>query len=1356
MPAWKNIPVFLSSTFRDMHAERDYLIKVTFPALREKLLPYRFELFDIDLRWGITEDEAKNEQVISLCLEQVDQCRPFFLAFLGERYGWIPSQVPSDTQTRFPLVTKFPGVSVTELELRHGILNAENAPRAMVLLRKPETLETIPPATRQRDFTEADDAVLARLERLKQELLAGPFPVQPYTAEWNPNLYDRVNHSHGKLDGLKEFGDAVEQWLWQAIREEYQLPEKPPTVDPLDAEADLHERFVELRTRIYFGRDDLYKQLKTFALEHGEKPLLITALSGLGKSAALARFVRDLRREHPEVFVLAHFVGASPRTTSLPTILDRLTQELQRHLNLTLPEAKSPDEIIRNFITAIDLVPNDLQVVLVFDALNQLDADERANTLIWLPETLPRNVRVLCSAATGPQQMPRVLTAFGDRDFEHIELKPLALGDRLSIIKNVPKLVAKTLDEQQTKLLLTNPATENPLFLMVALEELRGYGSFENLNEVILALPRAGDTVQKLFGQVFERLEQEFGDKLVLEVSRCLACARRGLSSRELESLTSYLGEDSDNLYPLLRQLRPYLQSRDGILDFYHQSLRSAVETRYLGWSTDQGQRDPWSRWQPDRQPPASDLTESEVSARELLVAYFQMRRRSPRSVDELPWQLAQLRDWRQLFDLLGDLEFFSTAYYLNEWDLREYWSMLSRIRNLQPIEAYRTVLSQPELYNNNALRRLALFLDTTGEGRYVLPLWSTLIDRFRIDGDDINLHAIEMNRALLLRRQGDLDGALAAMKEGEKIFRRRNNLDALHRSLGNQALILSDQGDLPGAMALHREEESLCRQLNDPESLQSSLNNQAIILRKKGEYANAMALYKESEAISRRLNNHDSLAGSLMNQAEIHRRKGQLTDAMALNKKAEAIFRRLNNPRGLQSCLGNQAIIHHDQGDLDQALKLHREAEVIYRRLNEPEKLATALNNQALILQSQGELVAAMAMYKESEAIYRRLNIPDGLQSCLGNQANILSSQGELDQALKLHEEEESICRHLNNPDGLQAALGNRAMILRSLGDVESARALLKEKEAICRRINNPAGLASCLGNQAIILAEQGNLDGSMDLLKEVGRIFRQLKNQNGLAITLGKQALILSDQGDLAGAMALQKEEEAIFRRLNNAQGLQSSLGNHALTLRADGNLDGALVLLKEQEAICHRVNNPASLATCLGNQANIHADQGNLAVALTLHKEAELIFRSLQNRRDLAISLENQALILEYQGNLTGALNLLREAEVVFRSLGHYRDLAIAIEHQALILENQRDPAGALALHKEVEAIFRRLSYPEGVANSLVNQGEIVGLKLGQPERGLVLAEEGLRMAKQQDDAELIAHAESILVQLRQTLA
>lgn len=41
---WKTVRVFISSTFRDMHSERDYLVKVVFPALRERLEPHRIHL----------------------------------------------------------------------------------------------------------------------------------------------------------------------------------------------------------------------------------------------------------------------------------------------------------------------------------------------------------------------------------------------------------------------------------------------------------------------------------------------------------------------------------------------------------------------------------------------------------------------------------------------------------------------------------------------------------------------------------------------------------------------------------------------------------------------------------------------------------------------------------------------------------------------------------------------------------------------------------------------------------------------------------------------------------------------------------------------------------------------------------------------------------------------------------------------------------------------------------------------------------------------------------------------------------------------------------------------------------------
>ena len=85
------IRVFLSSTFRDFVHNRDLLVKQVFPELRRKARERGVEVVDVDLRWGITEEESQQGKVIPICLGEVDRCRPYFVGMLGERYGWIPS-----------------------------------------------------------------------------------------------------------------------------------------------------------------------------------------------------------------------------------------------------------------------------------------------------------------------------------------------------------------------------------------------------------------------------------------------------------------------------------------------------------------------------------------------------------------------------------------------------------------------------------------------------------------------------------------------------------------------------------------------------------------------------------------------------------------------------------------------------------------------------------------------------------------------------------------------------------------------------------------------------------------------------------------------------------------------------------------------------------------------------------------------------------------------------------------------------------------------------------------------------------------------------------------------------------------
>lgn len=68
---WRNIRVFISSTFRDTHGERDILTRKIFPKLREWCASQYLTVTEVDLRWGVTQTEP----ALPLCLEEIDRYR---------------------------------------------------------------------------------------------------------------------------------------------------------------------------------------------------------------------------------------------------------------------------------------------------------------------------------------------------------------------------------------------------------------------------------------------------------------------------------------------------------------------------------------------------------------------------------------------------------------------------------------------------------------------------------------------------------------------------------------------------------------------------------------------------------------------------------------------------------------------------------------------------------------------------------------------------------------------------------------------------------------------------------------------------------------------------------------------------------------------------------------------------------------------------------------------------------------------------------------------------------------------------------------------------------------------------------
>jgi hypothetical protein len=93
----REVRVFISSTFQDMRQEREVLVKHVVPQLREVCERRRVSFAEVDLRWGVTDEQKARGLALSVCLAEIRDCRPFFIGILGERYGWVPASLDPPT-----------------------------------------------------------------------------------------------------------------------------------------------------------------------------------------------------------------------------------------------------------------------------------------------------------------------------------------------------------------------------------------------------------------------------------------------------------------------------------------------------------------------------------------------------------------------------------------------------------------------------------------------------------------------------------------------------------------------------------------------------------------------------------------------------------------------------------------------------------------------------------------------------------------------------------------------------------------------------------------------------------------------------------------------------------------------------------------------------------------------------------------------------------------------------------------------------------------------------------------------------------------------------------------------------------
>jgi nephrocystin-3 len=844
-----------------MHAERDYLVRMVFPELRERMAKRRLYLVDIDLRWGITEEEAEHGKVLEVCLDEVERCRPFFIGILGERYGSVPTKVPEDTEFTHPWLVEHKDHSLTALEIIHGVLrNPDLAQRSFFYFRDSRFIPQIP-ETKRADYMAENPEAGRKLIALKEKIRASGRPVmENYPCQWD----DKQGH----LVELETFGQRVLEDLWTAICAAH--PQEAPEADPLAIEREMHEAFTEERSRLHVGRVEQARRLTEYVQGIDRQPAVITGESGCGKSAFLASWYRRYASEHPDDFVLAYFIGASPDSTNHFRLLRNICQELKRQFALKeeIPEDdKKLSETMAILLTVASQGKS--RIVIVLDALDQLLPLEAAHGLGWLLDYIPEKVRLVMSSLEGD-----CLDVLRRRQAEEIPLPPLPVAEQRQIVQVLLGEWRRKLDERQMASLLSHPGVKNPLYLRIALEELRLFGKFEELPTRIKTL---ADDIPGMFSQVLERLEGDHGKELVTEAFSLLGCSRYGLSETELLELLRREGEEQ---YPralwarLTRSTRMYLVQRGELISFLHRQLAETVAARY-----------------------------PEHKKRHVkLAAYFE---KAPveRKLDEYPYQLEHAEEWNTLADALSDLDFFSYAWERDRrYEWMGYWRSLEG--RFEPGKCYQVAMETKEKAEGETesisrlLSIIGWFLDDMGLYPSALPFKerALAIDERTLGSNHPQVANSLNSLAMLYDNQIKYDEALPLFQRALSIRERAlgPNHPDVARSLNNLAALYYERVEYDEALPLFQRALSIRERALGPNhpDVARNLNNLAVLYDSGGKYDESLPLYQRALAIWERTlgPNHPEVAASLNNLATIYYEQGKYKEALPLFKRALSI----------------------------------------------------------------------------------------------------------------------------------------------------------------------------------------------------------------------------------------------------------------------------------------------------------------------------------------------------------------------------------------------------------------------------------------------------------------------------------
>lgn len=1084
----RNVRIFISSTFRDMEMEREELMKWAFPRLRKFCSDRGVFLTQVDLRWGITEDQSQAGDTINICLREVDLCRPYFVCMLGERYGWAqPDEACSDAllsktferaaQT-FPWIANYKDRSITELEIRHALLN-DSTDKAME--RCLFYFRQLAQGQSTKGLDARDVKLQAKLGKLKDEIKSAGARVTQYKSP-------------------AEMALKMVEALEAAIDQDFPITDAPT---PLQRERAAHDAFAASRARVYVGRGHYFDHIDKHLSTHPSKPLVICGESGSGKSALVCNWALGyVERYKTERLVITHYIGSTAQSTDLAGLLRRIMGEIKSFYGV-------PDEIPTDLRSLIEAFPDWLTeaakrggLLLVLDALNQLEdrGKGEVHDLAWLPREYPNGVQVVVSTLPG-----RCMNTIQQRGWHTLRVEPLNETERQALVLEYMALYGKSFTPAQLARIIKAEQCQNPLFLRTLLEEMRVFGVYEGLDAKISHYLTAR-TPPDLFNLVFSRLESDFETKnagssgkslqgLVGDVLSLIWVSRRGLTESELLDI---LNIPHSLWSPLHLAMEESLVSRSGFLTFFHDYMRQAVEARYLR---------PQNRYNQYRM---------------RIVSYFNRPSAvgvEKRRCEEVPYQLMSANDFGQLADCITDLEMFkllSADEY--KFDLYQYWQEATKHTSVED----RFVASLAEYEQARpAPNELAAIFNTAGQFLQDIAAFDNAEMYFK--------RALEISETIYQHDPWHSDVA--------------SKLDALgylYRLRGKYAL----------AAPLYERAMKIREKTLGPENPEfaSSVNSLAILYRHQGLYDKAEPLYIRALRVRQKIFGeiHADIAQSFNSLGCLNQDMGRFKEAEDYLLRAISMRETLCGPNhpDVAMSLANLGGLYMDQSRYDEAHPHYARTLNIYESVYGPvhPSVAQTFNSMAGLAQEAGKYEEAEALYTKTLAIRERLlgdSHPE-LALTLNDFAVLYARQDKYDMAEPLYQRALSIRERVigvHHPDYAQS-LNNIGSLYQDMGQYTRALPLFEQALKICEAAFGPRHMdvASSLTNIAGCYQFLRRYNEAIPLYRRALEIYEDLLGpiHADVAVTTNDLAVLYFTTGNTDQAEKLYKKALHVYEKI------------------------------------------------------------------------------------------------------------------------------------------------------------------------------------------------------------------------------